>query len=36
MLCFQPPEVGSKTSDISGMKLSAQSLSYATELERIV
>ena len=36
VLCFQPPEVGSKASDIPSMKLSAQSLSYATELERIV
>ena len=35
-LCFQPPEVGSKASDIPSMKLIAQSLSYATELERIV
>merc|ERR1712238_243470 len=36
VLCFQPPEVGSKASDIPSMKLIAQSLSYATELERIV
>jgi len=35
-LCFQPPEGGSKASDIPSMKLIAQSLSYATELERIV
>jgi len=35
-LCFQPPEGGSKASDIPSMKLIAQSLGYATELERIV
>jgi len=35
-LCFQPPEMGSKASDVPSMKLIAQSLSYATELERIV
>jgi len=35
-LCFQPPEVGYKASDIPSEKLIAQSLSYATELERIV
>lgn len=35
-LCFQPPPVGSKASDIPSMKLISQSLSYATELERIV
>lgn len=36
VLCFQPPEGGSKASDIPSMKLIAQSLTYATELERIV
>jgi len=35
-LCFQPPPAGSKASDIPSMKLIAQSLTYATELERIV
>ena len=35
-LCFQPPHVGSKASDIPSMKVIAQSLSYATELERII
>mmetsp|Transcript_45754 Transcript_45754/g.53548 ORF Transcript_45754/g.53548 Transcript_45754/m.53548 type:complete len:280 (-) Transcript_45754:144-983(-) len=35
-LCFQPPETGKKASDIPSMKLIEQSLSYATELERIV
>ena len=35
-LCFQPPPMGSKASDIPSMKLIAQSLSYATEMERIV
>jgi 26S proteasome regulatory subunit N12 len=35
-LCFQPPPSGSKASDIPSMKLIAQSLSYATEMERIV
>lgn len=35
-LCFQPPSTGSKASDIPSMKLISQSLSYATELERIV
>jgi len=35
-LCFQPPATSSKASDIPSMKLIAQSLSYATELERIV
>eukprot|EP00978_Attheya_sp_CCMP212_P030472 scaffold112161_cov61-Attheya_sp.AAC.1 len=35
-LCFQPPPTGSKASDIPSMKLIAQSLSYATELERII
>eukprot|EP00559_Dactyliosolen_fragilissimus_P008770 CAMPEP_0184855726 /NCGR_PEP_ID=MMETSP0580-20130426/869_1 /TAXON_ID=1118495 /ORGANISM="Dactyliosolen fragilissimus" /LENGTH=259 /DNA_ID=CAMNT_0027350303 /DNA_START=33 /DNA_END=812 /DNA_ORIENTATION=+ len=33
---FQPPETGSKASDVPSMKLIEQSLSYATELERIV
>lgn len=35
-LCFQPPLTGSKASDIPSMDLISQSLSYATELERIV
>ena len=35
-LCFQPPPIGSKASDIPSMKLISQSLSYATEMERIV
>jgi 26S proteasome regulatory subunit N12 len=35
-LCFQPPPSGSKASDVPSMKLIAQTLSYATELERIV
>ena len=35
-LTFQPPPLGSKAVDIPSMKLMAQSLSYATELERIV
>jgi len=35
-LCFQPPEGGCKASDIPSMKIIANSLSYATELERIV
>uniref|UniRef100_A0A7S2R780 PCI domain-containing protein n=1 Tax=Eucampia antarctica TaxID=49252 RepID=A0A7S2R780_9STRA len=35
-LCFQPPQIGSKATDIPSMKLMQQSLSYATELERIV
>jgi len=36
MLCFQPPPSGSKATDVPSMKLIAQSLSYATEMERIV
>jgi len=36
VLCFQPPQIGSKATDIPSMKLMQQSLSYATELERIV
>lgn len=36
ILTFQPPPMGSKAVDIPSMKLMAQSLSYATELERIV
>lgn len=36
VLCFQPPQMGFKASDIPSMKLMQQSLSYATELERIV
>lgn len=35
-LCFQPPSVGRKATDVPSMKLIAQTLSYATELERIV
>jgi 26S proteasome regulatory subunit N12 len=35
-LCFQPPPIGSKASDIPSMKLITQSLSYATEMERII
>jgi 26S proteasome regulatory subunit N12 len=35
-LCFQPPPSGSKATDIPSMKLIAQSLSYATEMERII
>ena len=35
-LCFQPPPTGHKASDIPSMELIAQSLSYATEMERIV
>ena len=35
-LTFQPPSSGGKAVDIPSMKLMAQSLSYATELERIV
>lgn len=35
-LCFQPPPSGFKASDIPSMKLISQSLSYATEMERIV
>jgi len=35
-LCFQAPPTGSKASDIPSMKLIAQSLSYATEMERII
>jgi len=35
-LCFQPSAGGCKASDIPSMKLIAQNLSYATELERIV
>jgi len=35
-LCFQPPSGGAKASDIPSKKLIAQTLSYATELERIV
>lgn len=35
-LTFQPPPMGSKAVDIPSMNLIAQSLSYATELERIV
>lgn len=35
-LCFQPPPTGSKASDIPSMKLISQSLSYATEIDRII
>lgn len=35
-LCFQPPPTGSKASDIPSLALISQSLSYATELERII
>ncbi len=35
-LCFSPPPSGNKASDIPNTKLIAQSLSYATEMERIV
>ena len=35
-ICFQPPHSGSKATDIPSLKLIAQSLSYATEMERIV
>ena len=35
-LTFQPPPVLGKAEDIPSMKLIGQSLSYATELERIV
>jgi len=36
-LCFQPPAVGSKVStEIPSMEWIAQSLSYATEMERII
>ena len=35
-LCFQPPDAGAKASDIPSKKLIAQTLSYATEFERIV
>jgi len=35
-LCFQPPPTGSKATDIPSMELISQSLSYATELERII
>jgi 26S proteasome regulatory subunit N12 len=36
MITFQPPPVVGKAEDIPSMKLIGQSLSYATELERIV
>ena len=35
-LCFQPPPSGHKASDIPSMQLISQSLTYATEMERIV
>ena len=36
VICFQPPPSVSHASDIPSMKLISQSLSYATEMERIV
>ena len=36
VLCFQPPPTGRKASDIPSMELISQSLTYATELERII
>lgn len=36
IITFQPPAVTGKAEDIPSMKLIGQSLSYATELERIV
>ena len=36
VICFQPAPTGSKAADIPSMKLIAQSLSYATEMERII
>mmetsp|Transcript_18510 Transcript_18510/g.26145 ORF Transcript_18510/g.26145 Transcript_18510/m.26145 type:complete len:258 (+) Transcript_18510:180-953(+) len=35
-LLFQPPPTGLKSSDIPSMKLISQSLTYATEMDRIV
>jgi len=35
-ICFQPTPSGSKASDIPSMKLIDQSLTYATEMERII
>jgi len=35
-ICFQPAPSGSKASDIPSMKLIDQSLTYATEMERII
>jgi len=35
-ICFQPPALGNKASDIPSMKLISQSLTYATEMERII
>lgn len=35
-LCFQPPPTGSKASDVPSLELISQSLTYATELERII
>lgn len=35
-LCFQPPPTGFKAGDIPSMKIIHQTLSYATEMERIV
>mmetsp|Transcript_5217 Transcript_5217/g.7669 ORF Transcript_5217/g.7669 Transcript_5217/m.7669 type:complete len:258 (-) Transcript_5217:226-999(-) len=35
-LLFQPPPTGAKASDIPSMKLISQSLTYATEMDRIV
>jgi 26S proteasome regulatory subunit N12 len=36
MICFQPPTTGRKVSDIPSMKFMEQTLTYATELERII
>jgi 26S proteasome regulatory subunit N12 len=35
-ICFQPPSIGSKASDIPSFKFISQSLTYATEIERII
>jgi 26S proteasome regulatory subunit N12 len=35
-ICFQPPPVGNKVTDIPSMKFIEQTLSYASELERII
>jgi len=36
LICFQPPPMGSRVTDIPSMKFMEQTLSYATELERII
>ena len=36
IICFQPSTTGSKLSDIPSMKFMERTLSYATELERII